>query len=265
MDISDSLKSTENSLRDLFNFVLSKQIGVEWCRSCGVTMDRISQWDERRLLDEKKLGHCDPRLIYYADFYDLKTILKKNWANGLSEVFGKLKEIEVLLDLLNEIRNPEAHRRELLPYQKHLAIGISGKIKSDITGYFSKMETGNSFYPRFECIQDNLGNTWSIGEHKMISTGSILRPGDYLQFKVSATDPLGDDLEYTFSPKDREGEVVWSNIGDFDLTIKNNHVGKNMWVEFLVRSPRDFHATWDICHGKIDDTVTFCYEVLPPR
>ncbi len=198
MEISESLKSTENSLRDLFSFVLSKKLGVEWYRSCGVSADRISQWDERRQTDEIKFGHSDPRLIYYADFYDLKTILKKNWDNGLSEVFKNLKEIEVLLDLLDEIRNPEAHRRELLPYQKHLAIGISGKIRSDITGYFSNMETGDSFYPRLECIQDNLGNTWSIGEYRMKLTGCILRPGDYLQFKVSATDPMGDALEYAF-------------------------------------------------------------------
>jgi len=265
MEISESLKSTENSLRNLFNFVLSKKFGVEWYQSCGVSEERVSQWDERRLTDEKKFRHSDPRLIYYADFYDLKTILKKNWSNGFSEVFGKLKEIEVLLDLLDDIRNPEAHRRELLPYHKHLAIGISGKIKSDITGYFSKMETGDSFYPRLECVQDNLGNTWSAGESKTKLTGCLLRPGDYLQYKASATDPVGDFLEYRFSAKGIEDKGEWIDNGEFELTIQNSQVGKNMWVCVEVRSPREFHALNDFGGGGFDDSVIFAYEVLPPR
>jgi hypothetical protein len=265
MDISESLKSAENSLRDLFAFVLSRKLGTEWVRSCGVSDDRILQWQGRKLIDEKKFGYSDPRLIYYSDFYDLKTILKTNWNSGLSEVFGKLKEIEVMLDLLDEIRNPDAHRRDLLPFQQHLAIGISGKIRATITRYFSKMETGDSFYPRIESIQDSLGNTWCIGECTPLDTVHTLRPGDQLQFKVSGTDPLGEQLEYAVFPIAVPHECEWNQTGNFDLTIKNSHVGKKLWITIAVRSPREFHAKGDVGLGKVDDTVKFGYEVLPPR
>ncbi|WP_444906098.1 hypothetical protein ACJJIR_16005 [Microbulbifer sp. SSSA008] len=265
MDISDSLKYAENSLRDLLNFILSKQFGADWFYSCGVSDKRIEQWEERKNIDEKKFGYSDPRIIYYADFYDLKTILKKCWDKGFSDVFGKWKEIEVLLNILEELRNPDAHRRDLLPYQKHLAIGISGKIRAEITEYFSNMETGESYYPRIESVQDSLGNTWAIGERNPHDTSCILRPGDQIQFNVAGTDPKGDSLEYTVLPNALPYEFEWKNNGNFDLTIQNKHVGKKLWVAIAIKSPRDFHATSVVGLGKVDDVVKFGFEVLPPR
>jgi hypothetical protein len=207
-------------------------------------------------------------LIYYADFYDLKTILKHNWQHDLSKVFGKLKELEVLLDILEELRNPDAHnahRRNLLQYQKHLAIGISGKIRTEITGYFSKMETGESYYPRIECVQDSLGNSWAIGEQNTLVTNKVLRPGDEIQFNVSATDPLGETIEFTIMPLSSTWEFEWKENGDFSLIIKKQYVGKIFWICIAVRSKREFHAMSDVCLGSVDDTVKFGYEVLPPK
>ncbi len=265
MDISESLKTAENSLRDLINYLLSKNLGSQWISLCGIPATRIVQWEERKALDEKKFGQSDPRLIYYADFYDLKTILKKCWDKGFSDVFGKLKELEVLLDLLNEIRNPNAHQRDLLPYQKYMAVGISGKIRTEITGYFSKMETGESYYPRIESIQDSLGNTWGIGDSGTIDTGKVLRPGDQLQFKIIGTDPMGEVIEYGVFPNAMPKEDEWNHTGDFDLTIKDNHVSQKMLFILVLKSSRKFHATSAPFLGKVDDVVQFIYEVLPPR
>ena len=51
--------------------------------------------------------------MYYADFYDLRTILKK-WAGEFSNALGDWKTIEVWLTELEKLRDPDAHRRELL-------------------------------------------------------------------------------------------------------------------------------------------------------
>ena len=40
---------------------------------------------------------------------------------------GEWKTMEVWLDELEKLRNPDAHRRELLPHQKQLAAGIAGE------------------------------------------------------------------------------------------------------------------------------------------
>ena len=68
----------------------------------------------------------EERLIYYADFYDLKTILKKNWDTSFADALGDWKTFDVWLTELEKLRDPDAHRRELLPHQKSLIIGISG-------------------------------------------------------------------------------------------------------------------------------------------
>lgn len=265
MDITEHLKSVENSLRDLFHYILSKNIGKNWVASCGISPQRIEQWESRKAEDEKRFGHTEPRLIYYSDFYDLKNILKKNWDKGLSDVFIKLKYYEVHLDILNEIRNPDAHRRELLPYQKYLVIGITGKIRTDITRYFSEMDTGESYYPRIESVQDSLGNTWSIGQNKTLNTLKVLRPREQVQFKVTGTDPKGEILNFGLHPMSVPHHVEWNETGDFELTIKEEHVKDKLWVSLLIKSNREYHPVHEIGVGKVDAIVKFGYEVLPPR
>ena len=55
MDISEKLKQTENSLRDLLNYVLSKKLGESWYLKSGISEKRIKQWQKRKEVDEKKL------------------------------------------------------------------------------------------------------------------------------------------------------------------------------------------------------------------
>lgn len=265
MTSSDSLKAAENALRDLFNFILRSKLGDNWVENCGVTNNRILQWQNRQQEDHRKFGSCDPRLIYYADFYDLKTILKKNWQNGLSEIFGNLKETEVFFDILADLRNPDAHRRELLPYQSQLAEGISGKLRTNISGFLSTMETRDAYYSKIESIQDSLGNTWAIGDRNPYETKCMLRVGDTLQFQVSGSDPLSDEIEFGLFPLTEHRKVQWNKSGSFELTFENEHVNQRLWIFVAVKSPREFHATSEFGLGKIDDVVKFSYEVLPPR
>jgi hypothetical protein len=264
LDISESLKAAENSIRDTISFVLTKKYGADWPSHSGISEQRLAQWQEKRSAEEKQLGRTDPRIIYYSDFYDLQTLIKKNWNNGLSEVFGKQREIEVLLDILEEIRNPDTHRRELLPHQKNLAIGISGRIRTTIAEYFSRMETGESYYPRIECVQDNYGNSWTLGDQTLLVTGRRLRPGDLIECSVSATDPLGEALEFAVAAVSSPFTYEWKESGDFSIVLDSSHVKHALLIQIAIRSKREFHAVVDMLFGKIDDTVQFVYEVLPP-
>ena len=197
-DISQELKDAENALRDFIAQRLTKSLGTQWIEFCGVTAERIEKWKERKKIEEKRLsstGVVDERLIYYADFYDLRTILKCRWAEDFSEVFGKWKQMEVWLDTLEEMRNPEAHRRELLPHQKHLAAGISGEIRTRIVRSRSQEVSPDAFFPRIESARDNHGNVY-FGDSKSVSTGIVLHPGDELQFVITASDPYGEMVEY---------------------------------------------------------------------
>lgn len=78
-DISQTLRDTDNALRDFISYVLQEKLGSGWESKVGVSPERLSKWAERKEVEGKRqdAGAVDERLIYYADFYDLQTILKK--------------------------------------------------------------------------------------------------------------------------------------------------------------------------------------------
>jgi hypothetical protein len=261
MEITQALKDTENSLRDFIAVVLLKTFGESWLDKCGVSGDRVEKWKERKNVEEKRQqsGVVEERLIYYADFYDLKTILKKHWSGEFSEALGDWQTMEVWLNELEKLRDPDAHRRELLPHQKHLILGISGEIRTRLVRYRSKQETSEDYYPRIESARDSLGNIYTFGSPGYVNTNICLHIGDVVEFIVTASDPLGADLQYSLSvlPK---GISDWQDSNVFPLIIEKKHVRKKCEVVLAVRSHREYHA-----EGGFDDTVFFVYEVLPPR
>jgi Swt1-like HEPN len=263
MEIGQVLKDTENSLRDFIALILSEKLGSDWVDKCGVSPERICKWKERKETESKRqeAGAVDERLIYYADFYDLKTIFKKHW-QYFAPVFDDLKTMEVWLSEFEKLRDPDAHRRELLPHQKNLLLGISGELRTKIARYRSKQDTSESYYPRIEFASDNLGNSWKFGDSKIIRTGITLRPIELLEFIITASDPFGESIEYqcecwTNGLKYLDG---WSEKNTFIVEITDDYVSNTFRIWLKIRSNRKYHPYED--H---DDGVAFLYQVLPPK
>ena len=256
MEVSEALKSVENSIRDFLTNIMAQEKGSDWLTSSGLSEERILQWKERREVEKKKqkFGSFDDRLLYYSDFYDLANIIDKNWCETFKIALGEKKVIMVLLKILEDYRNPDAHRREFLPHQKHLILGISGEIRNRLVLYRSKNETGEDYFPRIESVRDNLGNTWIPGSG-VITTTNILRPGDELTFVISASDPLGEDMEYCIY-----GKTEWQADYNIILEISDKHIAKKVFFLLSIRSHRKYHAD-----DKFDDSVLFEYSILPPK
>jgi hypothetical protein len=256
MEESEALKEVENSLRDFISNFLEQNIGKDWFDSCGITPERIIKWKERKETEEKtqKYSAIEKRLLYYSDFYDLINIIDKNWDKGFNDVFGNKATTMVFLGLLEDFRNPEAHRREFLPHQKNLIIGISGEIRNRIVLYRSKKETGEDYFPRLESVRDNLENTWVQGDNN-INTNLTLRVGDTLQFFITATDPMGEDLEYSI------GLDKWQSSNFIEIKLTEKHISKKRDFLISVRSKRSYHAN---SFGS-DDAVVFSYQILPKK
>ena len=107
--------------------------------------------------------------------------------------------MEVWLTELEKLRDPDAHRRELLPHQKNLALGLSGEIRNRLIRYRSKLETKEDCFPRIESARDSLGNIWVPDpglSFKHVSNKNVLRPGDVLDFVITARDPEDLPLKY---------------------------------------------------------------------
>jgi hypothetical protein len=256
MEETKALKEVENSLRDFITIVMTEEKGEEWVDSCGISPDRIIQWKERREIEKKKqkFGTPENRLLYFSDFYDLSNIINKNWNDTFKNALGEKKTVLLFLKILDDFRNPDAHRRELLPHQKHLIIGISGEIRNRIVLYRSKKETGEDYFPRIESVRDNLGNLWTPGSN-VIETNLVLRPGDEITFIITATDPLGESMEYCCL-----GDTDWGNSNTFNIVIDKKHIAKEKGFLLCVRSKREYHAE----HG-MDDKVLFRYVILPKK
>jgi len=107
VDVTQALRDTENALREFIAATLERALGRDWLDSCGVSQERITKWKDRQSEERRRheAGVVEERLLYYADFYDLKTILKKHWQRDFSEALGDLKRFEVLFDELARYRD----------------------------------------------------------------------------------------------------------------------------------------------------------------
>jgi len=263
LDVTGALRDSENALRDFIGAVLSARFGQDWIERCGVTPDRVQTWTERKASEPRRFagsGVIEEQLLYYADFDDLKTLLQKNWAGPFSDALGDWKTTEVWLEELKRMRDPDAHRREPLPHQKHLAIGIAGEIRTRLVRYRSKRETPEDCFPRIESVRDSLGNLWTASDAsadlRQLDTKAVLRAGDQIAFVITACDPEDGALEYRVS----RGLGGWTETSTLSYTFTEQDVAETVWIELMMRSKRPHHAK-----KVFDDAVTFGYRVLPPR
>ena len=65
MDVTQALKDAENALRDFISFVLSKALGKDWIGKCGVSLDRLDKWNERKAAEiaRQESGAMDERIL----------------------------------------------------------------------------------------------------------------------------------------------------------------------------------------------------------
>ena len=260
MEVTQALKDTENSLRDFIALSLRNAFGENWIEKCGVSQERLERWKSRKDEESRRQesGVVEERLIYYADFYDIKTILKKNWeiVPEFSAALGHWKAVEVWLSELEKLRDPDAHRRELLIHQKHLAIGIAGEIRTRLVRYRSKRDTSEDYFPRIESAYDSLGNIWTPEKSREVRTKTTLRVGDKLDFVITATDPFEEPLNYAIIAKDRDR--LWQASNQLSWEVAPDQVGREVHAFLVIRSLREHHA-----YDFHDDEVVFTYDVIP--
>lgn len=265
MDVNQNLKDAENGLRDFVAMILEDKYGKDWINKIRVNRDDLAKWNQRKKNEEKRLGSpSDERLLYFADLYHIKEILKSNWSNvpEFKEALGEKKEITYWINHLEGFRNLDAHRRELLPHQQHLVLGISGEIRTRLVKFRNKLESWDDYSPRIEFVRDNLGHSCvPSGTGEIIPTGMKLRPGDTLQFVVTATDPQDKEITYGYIPVARRGQaIIWQDENTFSLTVQEEDIGNRFLVQILIKGQSEYHRLRDY-----DFEVRFEYEVLPAR
>jgi hypothetical protein len=189
----------------------------------------------------------------------------ENWDGIFDEVFAEREEFSQRLEDLRRYRNPDAHRRSLLPFEVHLARGAAGFLRAGIARYRSSRQLPEDYFPRLEHVRDSAGNAWTPSQNKYaLVTSTVLRVGDVLEIIASAQDPLDGPLRYRFTKSTRkQGELLswstgWTTERQVRVQIEREDISLRFGVTVEIQSERDYHA-W----AERDDVLEVVYKVVP--
>lgn len=270
MSLHDEISTLENVLRSVVEDVLKANHGDSWVEHLGVSDDRVERWRERQNEAGKHSTGAvvEKRLLYYSDFPDLLTIIRKNW-ELFKPCFGDKKEVEVYLGRLNELRNPAAHSRPVLPHEESLAEGMSRELRQKVTIFRNTGAGGDEpeHFCRIEEVMDSFGHSAdgrASGEQIVDTREQMtLRPGDVVAFRGSAVDPVGRPMHWTISSPFRgTGKLVLGEVNgssfDVEWEVTEVDIHEQLEIDITLRTVLGPHR-----YGDHDDHLRMIYRVLP--
>lgn len=245
----------ENTLRRIISLVL----GTDDNSKFNVSPERLAKWKEKRITEEKKYDGIliEHRLIYYSDFYDLQTIITKNWEK-FKDIIGDKKKFEVLFNQMDTFRNTIAHGRNLFSYQESLAVGIAGELRTSLVRYHNKNMNEDDYFIRLLKVCDNVGNVWergAKGSHPIGMSGGMIRPGDKIEIIAEAVDPKGYQISYELSYIVKDRVKLVNEIGRFEFMVTEDMVKKVFRFDLMVFTRDSGYEN--------SDHITMLYTVLP--
>lgn len=261
MEPGDAINAVEVVLRDLIQQILAEHFGADkWIDNCGCSADRIQAWRDRLEEEAKRRDGtvADERLLYYSDFPDLATIIKKHWVL-FKPCFGDRKTFDVYMGRLEDFRNPEMHSRALVPFESALVEGITGEIRNKVTIYRGVADELDRHFPRIEYVRDSFGHTGTADGWPM-DTGIVLHPGDEVSFECSGWDPDDHPLTWNMKVLPGDGPVIEQQGREtrFDWLVTDANIGGKTFVYVALVGDRPWHrGTGD------DGEVVLKYRVLP--
>lgn len=253
IDINKALEDIENFLRKNIMYILKNKYGNDWEKHLGVSSERLAKWEERAEEEKKRLNGnvIENRKIFYSDFFDLKTIIINNW-EIFNNCFENKKILEYQLSQLESFRNPNAHNRDLLDYQKHLLIGYIGEIKLGIMKYRGNIEKQSTFFPEYDSLNINGIKYTNV----MISLKQIYRPGDQIDIAAYVTAPNTQKLYYCIIINKHSSPKEWTDSNKFKIQVDNKKIGRNN-INIYYKSDATYHL-----HEGWDGIISITYTVL---
>lgn len=251
----------ENDLRALIREVL----GDEWLARSNCDAARL----EAKREEERKRRHgavVDDDLLAYTEFHEIKDIILRNW-DKFAAVWRSKRYFEAIFDRLEDFRNPDAHSRQLVPFEEHLVFGLTGELRNTITLHRSTAAVTGEHYPIIELIEDSLGNRFVPSEAQQAGGGfnvpATFAIGNTVTFRMKAWDPQGRDLAWTVSFNGKQPqqslELTGSNV-EFSWEISEEEVGDNVpIIGITMSSAGKYHR-----NRKNDAFIALYVTVAPP-
>ncbi|MGW2130596.1 hypothetical protein [Streptomyces coelicoflavus] len=254
-----AVQTVEIALRELIRRVL----GPEWSQKRGAPdLERLREKQEE---DRKRRDGAiiNDDLLAYTELYSLTQIIEKNW-ESFKPAFGDSARTKVFLGILADFRNPVAHSRQLLPFERELLSGAAGQLRNQVSLFLSRDDGPHRYYPSIESVTDSFGHlAGSSYDADRFHTGTRLNVGDRVAYHCMATDPRGREIIWRLaigsSTQQEEVAVVAGVPAELTWEVEERHVGEKRWVRISAAHVGRFHR-----REGFDDDRFFTYNVNPP-
>lgn len=272
LEPSIALSTCENALRRLMSHVYPSAYGAGWIEKVTTEVQRKA-WPERVEAEvngrgRRGVAETDGLGLTYANMYDLIEIAKKHW-DPLSPALNKKAGTLPLLERFEQLRNPTAHSRTLLTFERELLSGIAGQIRNQVTLYMSSRDEVGNYYPRIEAVLDCFGHrldgqdrpTGEIFDSQ--NTDTVLRPGDRVQFTATGFDVHDRPLVWTLHlPRGRQEstESAPGSAAELQWRVEDGDVGETVTVEIFMSAKDSKYQRFN----NFDHRAYFTYVVRPP-
>lgn len=240
---SESIRTLEESLRTVISFALEIKYGNNWLDKLKIDKKKIEDWKSKREEERKRFRNniLENRLLYYSDFYDLKTIILKHWDDCFSEVFKEKKEFEVLFDIVGGFRTNIAHHRLLYNHQKVLLKGIEERILFQIADYRADRDNEDSYFPKITNVLINGYDITDISQSLKLHEKKY-HVGDKIRVAIKAIYPPDVKIKYAIFI-DGDGvlsDKFYSDKNEVEFILKRKHI-PSIKIKAIIKSTEDYH------------------------
>lgn len=268
LDPAVSLRNIETALR----LVIVSECDDSWVDMKGAPPRELLMSRREEEVRRRKGVNPSGDLLEYAQFSDLCRIIAKNW-DVFAEIFKSKKDFDVLIGVVEDVRNTVAHSRQLAVFESYLLAGISGRIRAQVAAYRGFQDGGVKFYPKIESVVDTFGNPGSEGPWGVENYGRV-NVGDIIEFQASAFSAQEAALLWKVSPSDPTGVIIIPSDEDlpvvarggdvsFQYEITEDNVGEDFQITIILTTDSKYHRYMEY-PSKYDDSLTFGYSVNPP-
>lgn len=267
MEPTEALAALEVGLRNL----ILERLGEYWLDVQGAPT-RASLEGRRANEQSKRHGAVvSENLLDYTMTPDLGKMIFANW-EAFAPVFPDRTRFEVLVNIVEDVRNTVAHSRELLPFERELLSGVAGYVSNSLALHRSSLEGPGSYYPLIESLTDHQGNDLSVAFNGVVG-GNRLAVGDTVSIRGNSTPTRGLELVwklrvgqgyYGMSADSRTHTESRGNSVELLYTVGEEDVSEEFWLEVLLTTESRFHRHTQFVSQPYDDVKAFRYPVKPP-
>lgn len=250
----DPIECIEKTLREVVNFVLTKEYNHNWlldnCSNYGIDSESIKSKQRVEQGTQKPLPIYDLP-ISYIEFKELINILKTE-KKIFKPIFADWDKFNVFLQVVDDLRNTVKHHRDLKPTQYELLSGIAGEVEDSVNLWRigNKLEMKKIRFDFAEIISRENKSDSEILNEAQLSISSWVQNIEKATFGVGFHTPRNqiskDDYSYELIGQHFKVKVYTKDNAETDSSPNHKRIyGKLEWNSSILHKLSEFIKLMD--------------------